>query len=482
MDHPDLPADPAITGPTGRGPTGPTDRGPTGRGRSDAGPTDGLPGHAGGPRGGSHASPLAQLETELAAVAEREVVVRAWVDRPSAGALRRSVADAPPGPLQGWTIGVKDVIDAAGLRAERGAALYQGRTAEADAAAVALARQAGAVVAGKTATAELALVTPTVTTNPHDATRTPGGSSSGSAAAVAAGMVRLALGTQTAGSVIRPASFCGVVGFKPTFGWVPVSGVHPVSSSLDTMGCFARSVADVAALHTALTGQVTYDGSDRGAAGAAAGPLRVGVYRSHQWPAAGPDTVTVLERAVAALRAAGAVVEPVEPVAGLADAAVVATTIMLAEVWRSLAWERSQPEHVLSAGLRRLLARAERVTADEYASAQRATIAMRAAFDTAVAGFDAWLTPAVPGEAPGMETTGDPAFCRVWTLLGGPALTVPAGTGSMGLPVGVQLVGARWDDARVLAVGAVLEAAMGQAAEAGVTGGRAAGDAGAGRG
>ncbi len=474
MDHPDLPADPAITGPT--------DRGPTGRGRSDAGPTDGLPGHAGGPRGGSHASPLAQLETELAAVAEREVVVRAWVDRPSAGALRRSVADAPPGPLQGWTIGVKDVIDAAGLRAERGAALYQGRTAEADAAAVALARQAGAVVAGKTATAELALVTPTVTTNPHDATRTPGGSSSGSAAAVAAGMVRLALGTQTAGSVIRPASFCGVVGFKPTFGWVPVSGVHPVSSSLDTMGCFARSVADVAALHTALTGQVTYDGSDRGAAGAAAGPLRVGVYRSHQWPAAGPDTVTVLERAVAALRAAGAVVEPVEPVAGLADAAVVATTIMLAEVWRSLAWERSQPEHVLSAGLRRLLARAERVTADEYASAQRATIAMRAAFDTAVAGFDAWLTPAVPGEAPGMETTGDPAFCRVWTLLGGPALTVPAGTGSMGLPVGVQLVGARWDDARVLAVGAVLEAAMGQAAEAGVTGGRAAGDAGAGRG
>ena len=415
-------------------------------------------------------------------MAEREVVVRAWVDRPSAGALRRSVADAPPGPLQGWTIGVKDVIDAAGLRAERGAALYQGRTAEADAAAVALARQAGAVVAGKTATAELALVTPTVTTNPHDATRTPGGSSSGSAAAVAAGMVRLALGTQTAGSVIRPASFCGVVGFKPTFGWVPVSGVHPVSSSLDTMGCFARSVADVAALHTALTGQVTYDGSDRGAAGAAAGPLRVGVYRSHQWPAAGPDTVTVLERAVAALRAAGAVVEPVEPVAGLADAAVVATTIMLAEVWRSLAWERSQPEHVLSAGLRRLLARAERVTADEYASAQRATIAMRAAFDTAVAGFDAWLTPAVPGEAPGMETTGDPAFCRVWTLLGGPALTVPAGTGSMGLPVGVQLVGARWDDARVLAVGAVLEAAMGQAAEAGVTGGRAAGDAGAGRG
>ena len=495
MDHPDLPADPAITGPTGRGPTGPTDRGPTdrgptgptdrgptGRGRSDAGPTDGLPGHAGGPRGGSHASPLAQLETELAAVAEREVVVRAWVDRPSAGALRRSVADAPPGPLQGWTIGVKDVIDAAGLRAERGAALYQGRTAEADAAAVALARQAGAVVAGKTATAELALVTPTVTTNPHDATRTPGGSSSGSAAAVAAGMVRLALGTQTAGSVIRPASFCGVVGFKATFGWVSVSGVHPVSPSLDTVGSFARTVADVAALHTALTGRVTYGGSDRGAADAAPGPLRVGLYRSHQWPVAGPDTVAALERAVDALRAAGAVVEPVEPVAGLADAAEVATTIMLAEAWRSLAWERSRPEHLLSAGLRRLLARAERVTADEYASAQRRAVAQRAAFDAAVAGFDAWLTPAAPGEAPGMETTGDPAFCRVWTLLGGPALTVPAGTGSMGLPVGVQLVGARWDDARVLAVGAVLEAAMDQAAEAGVTGGRAAGDAGAGRG
>lgn len=439
MDHSELPADPASAGPPG--PPGPAR-------------------HA----DGVGASPRGRLEAELVAVAEREPAVRAWVDRPSAGALRRSVAEAPPGPLQGWTIGVKDVIDAAGLRAERGAALYHGRTAEADAAAVALARQAGAVVAGKTATAELALVTPTVTTNPHDATRTPGGSSSGSAAAVAAGMVRLALGTQTAGSVIRPASFCGVVGFKPTFGWVSVSGVHPVSPSLDTVGSFARTVADVAALHSALTGRVIYGVSDRGAAGAAPGPLKVGLYRSHQWPVAGPDTVAVLERAVDALRAAGAVVEPVEAVAGLADAAEVATTIMLAEAWRSLAWERSRPEHLLSAGLRRLLARAERVSADEYASAQRRSVAQRAAFDAAVAGFDAWLTPAVPGEAPGMETTGDPAFCRVWTLLGGPALTVPGGMGATGLPVGVQLVGARWDDERVLAVGALLEAALGRSA------------------
>ena len=398
-----------------------------------------------------HPSAVDGLEAELAAVAQGEAVVRAWVDRPGEAELRRAVADAPAGPLQGWTIGVKDVIDTASLRTERGSAIYRGRQADSDAACVALARAAGAVVAGKTATAELALVTPALTTNPYDRTRTPGGSSSGSAAAVAADMVRVALGTQTAGSVIRPASFCGVVGFKPTFGWVSVRGVHPVAPSLDTVGYFARTVADIADLHTALTAQVVSPPVWR---------VRVGLYRSHQWPAAGPDSARAMERAATALRAAGAMVVPVELVADLGDAGEVATTMMVAEAWRTLAWERSQPEELLSLGLRRLLARGAKVSAEDYVGAQRRAVAIRASFDAAIEGFDAWLTPAVVGEAPGIETTGDPAFCRVWTLAGGPAITIPSGPGVSGLPVGVQLVGSRWDDATLLAVAAELEAAL----------------------
>jgi len=335
----------------------------------------------------------ARCEAELAAVAAREPVVRAWVDRPAADELRAEVTNAAAGPLQGWTVGVKDVIDTATLRTERGSALYRGRLAGADAACVALLRAAGAVVAGKTATAELALVTPTVTTNPHDPARTPGGSSSGSAAAVAAGMVRVAIGTQTAGSVIRPAAFCGVVGHKPTFGWVPVSGVHPVASSLDTVGTFASTVADVVELHRVLTGDDAPARPHR---------LRVGLYRSHQWPLAGPDAVAAIDRAAAALRAAGVRVDQVEPVDALAGAAEVATTIMMAEAWRSLAWERAQPDELLSAGLRRLLARAGRIGGDDYAAAQRMAGDLRGAFEAAIDGYDAWLTPAVLGEAPGM--------------------------------------------------------------------------------
>lgn len=397
---------------------------------------------------------LAHLEVEEAVVAADEGRVRAWVQRVPPEQLQEAVANAPQGPLQGFTLGVKDIIDTEWGHTERGSPIYRGRRAGTDAACVALARRAGAVVAGKTATTEFAVLTPTVTTNPHDRTRTPGGSSSGSAAAVAVGMVRVAFGTQTAGSVIRPASFCGVAGFKPTYHAVPVSGVNPFSPSLDTVGYFARTVADLAAVHQALTGVVSQADV---VPGRTLGRLRVGLYRSHQWSTADPDSVASVERAAQAWRDGGAEVVDVDPLEALATLADHAQAIMFREGARSLAWERANHDHQLSSGLRKLLAIGDGVTLQRYAQAQRAAEAGRLAFDAAMADLDVLLTPAVVGEAPDLATTGDPVFCRVWTLLGAPALTIPSGTGVGGLPVGVQLIGARWQDATLLQAAAVLE-------------------------
>ncbi len=421
---------------------------------------------------------LAHLEAEEVAVAGHEGRVRAWVQRVPPEQLRASVVGAPGGPLQGFTLGVKDIIDTVEGTTERGSPIYRGRRAAADAACVALARAAGAVVAGKTATTEFAVLTPTVTTNPHDVTRTPGGSSSGSAAAVAAGMVRVAFGTQTAGSVIRPASFCGVAGFKPTYHSVPISGVNPFAPSLDTVGYFARTVADLAAVHLALTGVAAVGALDGGGGGShggrgtggGGGPgggeaagLRIGLYRSHQWPAADRDSTASLDRAADAWRAAGAEVVEVDPLGALASLADHAQVIMFREGSRSLAWERATHEELLSLGLRKLLAIGDATTMERYAEAHVAAEVGRAAFDALMVsgGFDALLTPAVVGEAPAMDTTGDPVFCRVWTLLGAPSLTIPVGRGGAGLPVGVQLIGARWRDDGLLDAGAVLERELG---------------------
>ncbi len=223
---------------------------------------------------------LDDLEAELTATAAREPVVRAWVARHRDDELRTAAAEAAQrgGALAGWTLGVKDVIDTADLPTGRGSPIYAGRRPGEDAACVALARSAGAVVAGKTATTEFALFTPTITTTPPDPARTPGGSSSGSAAAVAAGMVRAAFGTQTVGSVLRPAAFCGVVGFKGSHGAVPMNGVGTLAPSLDTLGWHTRSVADAATLHAALTGA-----PPPGPAAGHGGPPRLGLYRSHAW-------------------------------------------------------------------------------------------------------------------------------------------------------------------------------------------------------
>jgi Asp-tRNA(Asn)/Glu-tRNA(Gln) amidotransferase A subunit family amidase len=400
---------------------------------------------------------LARVDAELQRVTDREPVVGAWEARRAPDEIRAEAAERRPGPLSGFTLGVKDIIDTAQLPTCRGTEIYAGRQPTADAACVVMARAAGAILVGKTVTTELAVLTPARTRNPLNPQRTPGGSSSGSAAAVADGMVRVAFGSQTGGSVIRPATFCGVVGFKPTYQLVPLTGVHPLAPSCDTLGWFARAVADAVAVLEAVAPPEPGESS-----AVPAGGLRIGVYRSHDWGASGPGTVTAMSRAIEALRSAGADVVEVDPLGEFEGMGHAQATVMFAEAARTLAWERRTGGESLSPGLRRLLDWGDKVTGGEYRAAQRKAAAARVALDARLAdeGFDALLTPAVPDEAPGLETTGDPVFCRVWTLLGVPAVTLPAGQGASGLPVGVQLIGARWDDRALLGVAGTVESVL----------------------
>jgi amidase len=415
---------------------------------------------------------FARIEAELERIAAREADVGAWEARLPPERIRADAARAAPGVLHGFTLGVKDIIDTADLPTCRGTKIYAGRRPGADAACVAMARAAGALLTGKAVTTELAVLEPARTRNPHDLQRTPGGSSSGSAAAVADGMVRVAFGTQTGGSVIRPATFCGVVGFKPTYQLVPLSGVQALAPSCDTLGWFACNVDDAAAVFDALAPpdpaadvQVELHGRGRvpdRPSNASAERLRIGVYRSHDWPASGPGTAAALAATAKALRSAGADVVGLEPLAALEGMGQAQGTIMFAEAARALAWERQSAGNLLSPGLRRLLEWGDKVTGADYRAAQRRAAAARGAVDGLLAegGFDALLSPAAPDEAPGLETTGDPVFCRVWTLLGVPALTLPAGRGAAGLPVGVQLIGARWTDRALLDVARTIEAVV----------------------
>lgn len=397
---------------------------------------------------------MLDLDSELARVAERESTVRAWVARHDDDRLRRAHRSLPPGPLHGWSLGVKDIIDTADLPTERGSAVYRGRTTSNDAACVALARRAGALVVGKTATTEFALFNPTVTTNPHDPERTPGGSSSGSAAAVADGMVRAAFGTQTVGSVIRPAAYCGVVGFKPTHQLIPLTGVATLAPTLDTIGWMTRSVADSASMFEAVTGRrpATADG-----------PIRIGRYRSHQWSDAQSEATAELDDVADRLADAGVEVIEVDPLAHLESVAGHANTVLQYEIARVFSWEREHHLEAIALPVQKMLARADAVDLDGYRLAQVELEVVRRAHDGWLAAneIDGLLTPSASGEAPSLETTGDPMFNRTWTTLGVPALHLPTGAGPNALPVGVQLTGARWSDTDLLALAATLEVTLG---------------------
>jgi Asp-tRNA(Asn)/Glu-tRNA(Gln) amidotransferase A subunit family amidase len=363
----------------------------------------------------------------------------------------------PKPPLAGLPVAVKDVFDTADLPTERGSEAFRGRRPARDAAAVARLRAAGAVVLGKTVTAELAFYRPGKTVNPHDPARTPGGSSSGSAAAVAARLVPAAIGTQTAGSIVRPASFCGAVGFKPTFGAVPMDGVSPFAPSLDTFGLFVRDVEAVPLL-LAAAGVAAH-------APALRGPPRLALCRTEQWPLAEPSTRALVEGVAQALARAGAPVEELDlgpEFAGLADAQ---RTIMAAEGARTLREVRARHAPLLSRVLLDFLAEGERIAPEREAAARAQAERCRVRLPALFARADALLTPAALGEAPlGLASTGDPAFDRIWTLLGTPCASLPLARGPAGLPVGVQVVGAPAADGALAAACAWIVAASAPAA------------------
>ena len=321
--------------------------------------------------------------------------------------------------------------------------------------AVALLRAAGAVILGKTVTTEMAFYFPGKTRNPHNPDRTPGGSSSGSAAAVAAEMVPLAIGSQTNGSVIRPAAYCGVVGYKPTQGLISQVGDLLQSHHLDHVGVFARSLEETALLAEVLMAYDPRDPNMRPTARptlqatlATAPPMppRLAFVRTPFWDRADADAQSRFEDLV---RPLGNSVESVELPPAFTAAADLHRTIMEADFAVSFAAEYERGRDRLSPVLRESIERGRRTTAAEYRRALEAVPPLRRVLDALFARFDAILTPATTGEAPGPESTGSPIFCTIWTLCGQPALTLPLLTGAHGLPLGVQLVGARQDDARL---------------------------------
>ena len=392
-------------------------------------------------------------------IAAREAAVGAWqhLDPEAAlAAARRADGEAPRGPLHGVPIGVKDLFDTADMPTGYGSPIYDGHRPAADAACVALARAAGAIVVGKTVTTEFACFTPGKTANPHHPHHTPGGSSSGSAAAVAAGMVPLAFGSQTAGSVIRPAAFCGCVGYKPSFGLIARAGAKALADSLDTVGLMAGTVADAAFFAGVLT-----DRPDLRDAAPPPAPPAFALYRTPMWERAEPEAGAALDRAAEALRRAGAAVGELAPPAEHRGLNAAQDRIMGYEAARALAYERIYRSAQLSPRLGQMLDAGMAVGAAEYDAARAEAAAARAGLAGFFGPYDAVLTPAAPGEAPaGLGYTGDPVFNRMWTLLGTPCLTLPAHRGDRGLPVGVQLVGRIGDDARLMSCAIFLEQAL----------------------
>ncbi len=361
-------------------------------------------------------------------------------------------------PLAGVPFGVKDIFTTADYATEYGSPIYKGYRPRADAACVALARAAGAVVLGKTMSTEFAANQPTVTRNPHDLDRTPGGSSSGSAAAVAASMTPVAIGTQTAGSVIRPASYCGVVAYKPTFGYSPRAGLKPSANSLDTVGYFGRNVGDVAEFSSLSSGRQPFPKPEDPDT-----PPRFAMCRTAEWSAAESGTIETLEEFADELRAAGSNVADIAfPVGfdGLADAQ---WTIMAYETTRSLTWERLTHPDLCSPQLHAIFELGESLSDNDYGAARILANHSRIMLNEMLrrAGIDVLLSPAATGEAlEGLESTGDPILNRVWTLLHMPCMTLPLLTGPAGLPMGLQLIGRIGRDWRVVHAAKWIEARL----------------------
>ena len=400
----------------------------------------------------------------LARVDEVESRVQAWehLDRTHLLAQAEAADEAhaagePAGPLFGLPVGIKDIIDTSDLPTEDGCVLHAGRMPRADAALVRRLRAAGGLVMGKTVTTELATYAPGKTRNPHNPGHTPGGSSSGSAAAVAAGMAPLSVGTQTNGSVIRPASFCGVYGFKPSAGLIARSGVLTQSPPLDAVGVFGRTLDDAALLAEALSGHDPQDPLTQLRAppplvrsAASDPPLAptLAWVATPFWDQVAPDAQAAFSELVELL--AGRIA-PFELPASATEAIQWHKTVMEADLAGSFAVEYDTGREQLSESLRAQIERGRAVSAVSYRAALARVPILLQGFETVFEHFDALVTPAALGTAPaGLDATGDPLMCTLWTFLGMPALSLPLLHGDNGLPVGVQLVGRRGDDARLL--------------------------------
>jgi Asp-tRNA(Asn)/Glu-tRNA(Gln) amidotransferase A subunit family amidase len=353
-------------------------------------------------------------------------------------------------PLFGVPVGIKDAFDTSTLPTAYGSPIYESRRPARDAESVCRLRSAGALIAGKTRCAELSWMTAPETANPVAGGRTPGGSSSGSAAAVAAGQVPLATGTQTAGSVIRPASYCAVLGFKPTFATFPRGGAMPLSATLDTVGVFARELDDLALLSEVLWGPDEREPTIRGTLPLRSDPgerqPRIGFARTPFWDQVETDAREAIEGFLA-----GAELEEVELPEGFRTLSEAQRTIQWVEGAAALRHELESTPERLSPELREALCEGREITPDEYEAALEAARRYTGPLHQLLAGFDGVLVPSASGVPPeGLEFTGDPLFCRAFTLAGVPCLALPLVRTSSGLPVGLQLVGSRLQDRRLL--------------------------------
>ncbi|WP_395689028.1 amidase [Caenimonas koreensis] len=394
----------------------------------------------------------AQILAQLAAIRAADAELKAFACVASdASAL--TAPPSPEGPLARRLVGVKDIFDTADLPTHYGSPIYSGHQPVADAAIVAVIRAAGAVLAGKTVTTEFAYLQPAATRNPAAPQCTPGGSSAGSAAAVAAGLIDFAVGSQTGGSTVRPASYCGIAGFKPTFGLLPTAGMKCFSWSLDTVGLFARTVEEVGEF-----AQVASGGRIPAAEMRPANHWRVGIPSGYPWGALSPSANRAMERSIELLRAAGVQVVDCEMPGWVARAFVAHDAIQGWEAARSLKLEMENHAPQLSPLLRDYLAAAQRVSDADYAAAQFAAQQARDSCRLWIDGIDVLLTPGAPDEPPeGYASTGASTFNRAFTLLGTPALNVPGAVGVNGRPMGVQVIAPPSEDAVCLGFGALMQ-------------------------
>ncbi|TAI65112.1 amidase [Bradyrhizobium sp. Leo170] len=393
--------------------------------------------------------PDAALAQSLAAIDAEEKTIGAFVSRAENPRAQAS------GPLRGIAVGIKDIIDTADFPTEMGAAIYRGNRPRADASVVMMLKQAGATIVGKTTTTAFAANDPTATLNPRNHGHTPGGSSAGSAAAVAAGMIPLALGTQTAGSVIRPASFCGVAAIKPSYRLLPTVGVKCFSWTLDTVGLFAAGVSDLAVALAAMTGRPALLLPDTIAT------PRIGIVTQDFAGAPDASGAEALRIAGQAAERAGASVRALPLSEIVAEAWRIHPVVQDFEAHRSFAWEYRENYDAMPPLLRGRLDESRDVTAAQYDDAIDIAGRARQALAQSFGDVDVLLTLSAPGAAPkGLSSTGDPRYNRLWTLMGVPCVNVPAYVAEGNLPVGVQVIAPFGADAKALAAARFVETAL----------------------